>query len=105
MSKIQGFKYMVITVLKGLAVWVVSLAIGTSATDLISFYDTYNTKIEASHCDDDGTNCTQDTDGTALTIDLFYHELASWGAVVLMGAIIYLGDSFWLDQFTLMAPK
>jgi hypothetical protein len=105
LSKIEGFKYMIIHVAKVLSVWPVGLALGSSATSLISFYGTYNTASEATHCDGDGPNCTTDTDGTALLIDLTYHELATWGTVVLMLAIVFTGDEFWLDTMGKMAPK
>merc|ERR1712226_1347209 len=102
LSKIDGFKYMVITVVKALAPWVSGLALGVAYDDLISFYGTYNQAVEAQHCDDDGTNCTTDSDGTSLTIDLFYHEIASWSAIAAFAFIVFGADELWLDTITKM---
>merc|ERR1712167_509745 len=97
LTKIEGFKYMLVICLKGATVWVAGLTIGTSAADLLSFYDTYNVTQETSHCDSDGNNCTEDSKGTSLLIDLIYHELTTWGLVAAAGVFIYLFDENWVD--------
>lgn len=105
LTKVMGFKYMLMLVLKGVSVWAAALAIGSSASDLLSFYDTYNVATENAHCDDDGTNCTTDSDGTSLLVDLIYHELASWGAVVFMLTLVYFSDEQFLYWTDLMKPQ
>merc|ERR1712167_76246 len=105
LSKVDGFKYMLLCFVKAFSIWVVALAVGTAASNLLSFYDTYNTKTETVHCDADGNNCTNDVDGTSLLVDLITHELEAWGMIIGAAAIVYFGDSTFVNWFDEMAVK
>jgi len=82
----DGFKYLALGTIIGGGAWIASVALGDSATELLGFFDNYNTKVEGTE-----NNATSaDTDGTSLMYDLIFH-LVSLFAYFTVSSAIWLG--------------
>ena len=68
--------------------WVSGLSVGSQATDILGFFDGYNTAQEASHGDDDGTDFTRDTVGTSIIVDMVLHLVEAYGSLFVVTTIM-----------------
>ena len=94
----DGFKYLALGTIIGGGAWIASVALGDSATELLGFFDNYNTKVEGTE-----NNATSvDTDGTSLMYDLIFH-VVTFLAYFTVSTAIWLGGIIF--GFVWMAPS
>merc|ERR1711934_1345025 len=66
MTELEGYKGLALGFIVGVGAWISGLALGDSATELLNFFDNYNTKSEGTELD----ATKADVEGTSLTYDL-----------------------------------
>jgi hypothetical protein len=105
MTLLMGYKYLALGFIIGIGAWISGLALGDSASELLGWYDNYNTHMEA--CSNGGSTAgscgiyTRDADGTSIIYDLSYHTvtlLYSYAAISAIAVGGYVFGYIWLGN-------
>jgi len=92
----DGYKYLALGTIIGGGAWIGSVALGDSATELLGFFNNYDTKAEGNNYD--GTE--RDADGTSIVYDLSFHVVSLLAYFVVSSAIWLGGIIFGFEWMT-----
>lgn len=85
MTKLAGFKYLLLSFITAAGIWIGGLTTGDMSSSMLGIFDSYNTKVEAINSDGD-----KDQKGTALLIDIGVHLIETYVTMsVIQSIVIY----------------